>query len=267
MDWPHGFPVKDAFLRASRPVCELYSQALATLDVQGYRSMLRLRPWFPEEEDPNRYQIDPQEVQVWVLPEKPWEGPGELGTIRGTSAVATLTATGRAALVLEAIHACVLQLAGYRGWDVAQFQGCYDHVLAHDFEYRYESPWKSSPDRRSQARAVYTLTPHDGFGRVTLEVAERSGDASVRSGEAIAFCTSQGFARSAKTLRWTGSSQVALTPYIALGPASGLLAATLDDSEWTFEVRDDVSVRPPVGAVNNDLKAPQQLPRVVAVRM
>lgn len=49
MNWHGSTPTKDAFLRASSPACELYSQCLRALGVDGFKSKLLLTPWFPED--------------------------------------------------------------------------------------------------------------------------------------------------------------------------------------------------------------------------
>lgn len=269
MSWPESTPVKDAFLRASRPVCELYAEGLEKLDAQGYKSVLRLTAWFPEDNhggrDPNQ---DPDEIHVSVWPEKPYDLPGEMGAIHATSAVGTLGAPDRARLVLEVVHTAVLQLSGYRDWDPDQFQSCYEHVLAQGLTYRWQSPWKASPDRRHRARAVYRLTADDGWGRVRLEIADRSTNEVIAvSDEAVGFCTSKGFVRSARTLAWSDSGRVGLTPYCGLlGEASGTLGATLGPGGWGFDVHDDVTVRQPGGAGLHPAATSRELPRVVAVR-
>ncbi|GAA2153861.1 hypothetical protein GCM10009844_38940 [Nocardioides koreensis] len=268
MSWPESTPVKDAFLRASRPVCELYAEGLDKLDVQGYKSVLRLTAWFPEDQhggrDPNQ---GPDEIHVVVWPEKPSDLPGEMGAIHASSSVGRLNARDRARLVLEVVHTAVRQLASYRDWDPAQFQSCYKHVLEQDFTYHWHSAWKASPDRRHRARAVYRLTADDGWGRVRLEIADRAtGEVIAVSDEAVAFCTSKGFVRSAKTLAWSDSDRVLLLPYCGLlGDVSGHVTAVLSPGGWTFDVRDDVTVRPPGGTGLHAAASPAELPRVVGV--
>jgi len=250
---PGTDPIQDAFLRASRPVSELYSEALADLDVDGYRSTLRLTCRTTDE---NAVRVSVMSSKIGFV--------DELGSIALPRAVGRLDARGRARLALEAIHAAVLVLADCRSWDAAQFQRCYDHVVANDFEFRWNGVWKSSPDRRHQARATYRLAADDGFGRVRLSVREtRSGDVVASSDEAVAFCTSKGFGRSARTLRWVGSDHVELTPYVGLlGERSGALAARRGPDGWSITLRDDVVVRRPEGGA--DAAPSTGLPAVVA---
>ena len=240
--WDDGHPVVDAFLRSGRSVAELYSEALPGLGVEGPRATLRLSP-ADRIVDPGATELT---VSVWSA--VPHDLPCEYGFVRLTTDTGLLDAVDRARLALEVVHAAVLELAGHRGWEASQFERCRDHVLACGLEYSWEGRWKSAPNRRHRARAVYRLGVEDGFGRVRLEVADRGGDVVARSDEAIAFCTSQGFRRSESTLRWSGSGTVSMTPYGGW-PASGLVVA-IDRGEegWAFDVRDDVTVRRPGGA-------------------
>lgn len=202
-----------------------------------------------------------------MWPEKPYDLPGEMGEIHAAASVGKLGSRDRARLVLEVVHAAVGQLAGYRGWDPDQFQSCYEHVVEHGFTYHWASPWKASPDRRHRARAVYELTADDGWGRVRLEIADRaSGEVMAASAQAVAFCTSKGFERSAKTLSWGGSDLVLLLPYCGLlGDASGHVTAALGPDGWTFDVCDEVTVRQPSGPGLSPAASPVALPRVLAV--
>jgi hypothetical protein len=123
----------------------------------------------------------------------------------------------RALTVLDVVHETVLRLADARGMDKSPFAVPYAHVIDSGLQYRWDSPWKTSPDRRHQARAQFRLM-EDGYGRVRIEVRERQGAAVVAAtDEAVAFSTSKGFQRSARTLRWTDNDAVQLVPYIGLG--------------------------------------------------
>ena len=268
MNWPESTPAKDAFLRASRPVCELYSQGLRALGVDGFKSKLLLTPWFPEDEHGGRRPSQGQEeIHVAVWPDRPYSLPGEMGEIHAAASVGELDTRDRAQLVLQVVHTAVRQLAGYRGWDPDQFQSCYEHVVDQGFSYTWVSPWKASPDRRHRARAVYELTADDGWGRVRLEIADRaSGEAMAVSDQAVAFCTSKGFERSAKTLSWRSPEHVLLLPYFGLlDDVSGHVTATLGADGWTFDVCDEVTVRQPDGPGLSPAASPTELPRVLAV--
>jgi hypothetical protein len=172
-------------------------------------------------------------------------------------------------LVLEVVHTAVRQLAVHRGWDPDQFQSCYEHVVEQDFTYRWATPWKTSPDRRHRARAVYELTADDGWGRVRLEIADRTGgEVTAVSDQAVAFSTSKGFERSAKTLSWRRPDLVLLLPYFGLfDDVSGHVTATLGPEGWTFYVCDEVTVRQPGGTALSPAASPAALPRVLAVTM
>lgn len=233
-DDPDRDDVHDAFVKAARSVTELYGEALAPLKVPNRCSMLRFgcSSWAETE------------VVVTLVTEK-HEGM-EMGRIHVPGSFLDLTHRQRAAVVLEAVHGGVLRLAEARDWDPSVFDACRDHVLAEGLAYRWDGPWKSSPDRRHRARARYRLAP-DGYGRVRIEVQRRDDETVVGvSGEAVAFSTSKGFERSARTMRWEGSDSVGLVPYAGFGPARthGSLRLERDRDEWRSRIRDDVTVWP-----------------------
>lgn len=252
---PESTPLQDAFIRSSRSVTWLYTEALQDIEVHGDRAELRIfiRNVASEGDD--------LEVHVW--PARPHDLPGEFAHFSLPPGAQDLDADGRARLVLDALHTAVLRLAELRGWEPRQFERCRQHVLEHDFVYRWASPWKSAPDRRHRARAAFVLGPEDGFGRVRLELAERGGDEPVASSaEAIAYSTQPGFERAAKTLRWHGKAEVSVRPYGGNRLGSGEIAGRLHDGCWSFEVCDEVRVRRPtprmdVADVADDEKLPK----------
>jgi hypothetical protein len=69
---------------------------------------------------------------------------------------------------------------------------------------------------RHSARPVSVLHG-DGDGRVVIEVRRRTDDQVVAvSASALAFSTSAGFQRSARTLRWLGTTTVEVVPWAGL---------------------------------------------------
>jgi hypothetical protein len=254
-----GEPVVDAFLRASRPVVELYSGALGGVDLHGPRGSLVLHPGAHLGGDDG-----PVSVRVWSA--QPHDMPSETGFVGLPASVGRLDAAGRARLALEAVHAGVVRLAAVRGWDSERLEACRKHVLDNDLTYAWAGPWKASPDRRHQARATYRLGALDGFGRARLEVRRRADEeVVVTSDEAVAFCTAAGLERSAGTLRWTGPHEVGLTPYVGLVRPhdGGRLVARSSDGRWEVELPGPVAVRTPGGdGIDEDPAAP--LPEVVA---
>ena len=168
----------------------------------------------------------------------------------------------------------MLRLAEARGWD-GPLDRCRDHALAAGLEYRWDGPWKSSPDRRLQARARFRMLP-DGYGRARVEVSDRAtGDTVATSEEAVAFCTSQGFRRAASSLRWHGSDRVDLVPYDYV-PAlrGGEVQLHRESGGWRSHVRDHLEVlSPPPGDLDapplvvtgrgSGVQAPEEPPRLV----
>jgi hypothetical protein len=186
-------------------------------------------------------------VQVWGEP--PRGLPSETGFVHLCASVGRLDAAARARLALEVVHGAALQLAAARGWDADRLAECREHVRRHDHTYHWAGAWKASPDRRHRARAAFRIGPLDGFGRAWLEVRDRADEVVVVSEEAVAFCTSEGLARSARTLRWSGSDTVGFTPYAGLVPAhdGGPLTARRVADGWEVELPEPVVVRTPGG--------------------
>jgi len=214
---------KEAFVKSARSIIELYTEVLVGLGVQGWRSMLRLVCCHV-----------PSLEHVLVLVSTDRSGDFEGGSVHLPSGVAALPATARSLLVLDVVHAAVLRLADARGWEGSQFEGPRQHVLNSGLQYRWDGPWKSSPDRRHRARSRFRLMD-DGYGRARIEVQRRDNAVTVAvSGEALAFSTSKGFERSARTLRWDGSSAVHMIPYSGLWPSAlhGLVRLESTEDGW-----------------------------------
>lgn len=253
VDYPPGDPVRDAVLRAGRPVTALYSEMLPD-DFTGPRSTLLVAITHGTSSDG---------VTVAVWQHEPVEGP-ERAYATLCPEVARLDARGRSALVLDVLHAAAQELAQARGWDPARLHACREHVIDQDFTYRWAGAWRSSPDRRHEARAAYTLAAPDGFGRVRLEVRRRGEqEACAISPPAIAFCDATRFANGASTLAWDGSGRVGMTPYVIGRGGTGQVVGRLVAGTWSFVVREGASVRTPGGGgIQEDPAAP--VPPVVA---
>lgn len=224
-------PEEEAFVRTARSVTELYSQGLAPLGIQGRCSELR----FFVSHDPGATAV---EVPVFTDPPEGFEAArAELPT-----GVATLPTRERQELVLEVVHGAVLRLARARRWDPVLLDAAHRYVVDAAFEFRWDGPWKSSPDRRHRARARYRLTD-SGYGRAWIQVVDRDDQVVAESTDALAFSTSEGFKRSARTLRWDGSAAVHLIPYsgLARSAVNGLVRLEHDGEGWTSYADDGVN--------------------------
>lgn len=232
-------PVADIAIRGCRSIAELYSEALAALELPNRLRELRLFIHHDSEGDV---------VRATVRVDPVWEG-FEMAHVYVPTGFAARTAEVRTGMLLEAVHGLVGRLAVARGWDVEALEGCRRYVLDRDLEYRWSSAPKISPDRRYEARADFRL-PADGYGRVRLRLVRRDDGVTVAfSDEALAFCTSAGFRRAAKSVRWHGKVRVSMVPYDWV-PAvrGGDLSLDLVDGEWRSSVVDYLSVRSvPVG--------------------
>jgi hypothetical protein len=214
---------EEAFVKSARSITELYSEALSRLQVPGHRSMLRLTCVPAPTSDVVTVHVSTGRAASF-----------EHAAVYLPTGIAELVPSQRALLALDVVHATVLRLAEARGWDKTRFQAVRQHVLNRALEYKWASGWKSSPDRRHRARACYRLLD-DGYGRASIEVQRRDDEATVAvSAEALAFSTSQGFVRSARTLRWDGSSAVQVIPYSGLGLANvhGLVRLERTNGAW-----------------------------------
>jgi hypothetical protein len=143
--------------------------------------------------------------------------------------IAGLPSQVRAGLVLEVVHAATTRLGRERGWDQAALIAAREHVLAAGLRYRWEGPVKVSPDRQHTAQPVFVLHD-DGYGRVAVQIRRRDdGGLGAASPSALAFSTSAGFARSARTLRWRSRRTVEMVPYAGLSVGIGRTTLWRDD--------------------------------------
>lgn len=199
---------EDAFVKSARSVCELYSEALLSLQVQAPLSTLR----FTCARD--RHPTD-GEVLVEIFVDR---AQGfELARVSLPNGVEDLEPEARALLSLEVVHDAVVRLGAARGWETDVLEVARRHALDQGLRFVWAGPWNSSPDRQHRARAVYRLAD-DGYGRVIIEIQRSSDETAVAvSEEALAFSTSEGFKRSARTLRWDGRDTAQLVPYCGLG--------------------------------------------------
>lgn len=270
---PTGFPDRpwlehpdeDAFARSARSVCELYSESVRRAAIRARHSELHVAC----RHDPGR-----DGVLVTVHPEVT-EGY-ELAVALLPDGIAALPAAARAGLVLDVVHGAAARLGQERGWDQAALEAAREHVLAARLRYTWDSPAKSSPDRKHTAQARFALHD-DGYGRVVLEVRRRSDGVLVAgSAPAQAFSTAAGFARSAQTIRWKGSRTVELVPYAGLSAGvgrttfwrdnHGLLTVDLDDPHGPVELPLAEHHVVPPGAPPVTVQTPDETgPRIVVI--
>lgn len=211
-------PGEDAFVKTATRICERFSEALR--DGLGgavvENSVGSIRFFTGRHADPDwrgrNVPADPVNVLVEVVLDRPHGF--EMATVTLPQGIEALTAQERARLVLEVICAATGRLGAVRGWDRQVLAAARQHVIDHGYGYEAVGPWKASPSRRHRARCVFGLAD-DGFGRLTLQVADAGSEEVVAwAGPYLAYSTREGFARSVRTLRWTGRTTVEASPYI-----------------------------------------------------
>jgi len=209
-----------AFLGASRGLFDLYSSELPEAELTARSSTVRF--FLMDEKSLGDFEVD--------VPERYYEG-FDMGRIRVPQSFSALGGTTRIAVALEVIHAGVRALGEVRGWDRDRLDTVRERVVARGLRFVWTSPWKASPGRRHQARAVFWLD-EVGHGRVQLEIRRTAdGEVTARGDVALAYMTVEGFRRSAATLRWHGTETVHVVPW------SGILG---DDGVLTLHVDADV---------------------------
>ncbi|MEI2714346.1 MAG: hypothetical protein V9G04_13900 [Nocardioides sp.] len=226
--------VCDVAIRGCRSIAELYTEALGKLELANRVTELRLF---------TRHGPDLDRVLAQVQLDRP-EG-FEMAHAHLPTGFVDRSIPTRAEMLLDVVHGLVSRLALARGWDPTVLEACRQHVVDNAFEYRWSSPPKSSPDRKHTAHAEFRLPP-DGYGRARLVVTRRDDDTVVAtSGEALAFCTSQGFARAAKSLRWSDKHEVSFVPYdFVRAVRGGLVRLSYERQAWSSTVEDYLTVRP-----------------------
>lgn len=242
LGWPESTAAIDALLRAARPVVELYSETLARAGYEGPRSTLFVSPQ-PNHKGP----ASTATISIWA--EKPTDYAGERGYIHVSPDLTPLTVRARAEFMLAGVNEIMRQLCRVRGWDSGPLSECVQHVRDRQFEFTWNSPWRSSPDRRHEARAEFTRGPIDGWGRARLVLRDRKSKNLLGSSlEAISSSTLEAFKESAKTLKWTDSAHVSFAPYGDIGVKEWelrLVEAELD-TEVSFTLPKPIRLRQPM---------------------
>jgi hypothetical protein len=192
-----------AFLASSRGIFEVYSDELVAAGQTARASSIR---FFIDEVECHQFEVFPLRGFV--------EGfdPVHLAI---PASFHTVTEGARSNAVLDVIDTAVQALAELRGWDAASLAKVRGRVEQRGLRFTWASDWKSARGRRHQARCVYWIDD-DGHGRAQVEIRDAEGSLVARSEPALAFMTSDGFKRSAATLRWSDSATVAVVPFIGL---------------------------------------------------
>ena len=205
----HADPDVAAFLASSRGIFELYSDELPAAEQSAKASSVRF--FVAEDTRPAGFDVSLLDrfLQsfdiVWVsVPQR----------------FSELSAAARTSAALDVVHAAVRALGELRGWDVARLDEVRDRAAQRGLRYAWASGWRAAPGRRHEARGVYWLDD-DGQGHVQLEIQTADGAVIARSEPVLAFMTSAGFARSAKTLRWLDAATVSLVPWTGIDGDEG----------------------------------------------
>lgn len=196
-------PATDALVRSACRISEAYGAALQAERLEGPVASLRFFSHPSQCEDGAvTLQVDTGRPQGW-----------ESGVVVVPTGVADLSAEARGLLVLELIHRAMTEIAPHRGWSTGVLDRIRHKVVAAGLGFVWSSPWKASPDRRREVRAVFRIVD-DGFGRGALEVRARgTQELLARSEEWLTYGSLHAFRWGLKTLRWRGST-LEWAPYV-----------------------------------------------------
>jgi hypothetical protein len=214
-------PAVRSLHRTGVAVCEVFAAALREQQVMSRCSTIRV---FLHLADPSR-----DDGRVHVEVHDAGEGFDSANATIPARAAA-LSRPARALLVLDVLSLAAARLGDLRGWEPHVVPVARKHALEHGLTFTWSGPWKSSRDRRLEARATYGIDD-DGGGHAAIEL-RRAGedDPFTWSGRAQAYPTVEGFRRSARTLRWRTPEQVVLVPYSGLVGAVGAPLELLVDA-------------------------------------
>ncbi|MCD4524855.1 hypothetical protein LRP65_08120 [Nocardioides sp. cx-173] len=233
----------DALVRSGRRVAEAYSEAVLGLSLTGYASEVRV---FVGSAPEGQQSVS---VEVHLDFSEGYESARALVP----ASLATLSAESRAEVALQILHGVMVAFAPHRGWSLDDLDRAAQQVRESGHEFLWHSAWKASPDRRREARGTFWLQD-DAFGRAVIEVRERGveGASVLRSPEAPAYCTSAGFVRSTKTLRWVGQE-------LTMVPSIDSLEGRTTELRWTPRT---ASSDAPLGRTRAEGAPPESLPAV-----
>lgn len=207
----HEAPDVAAFLGSSRGIFDLYSAELPAAEQTAKASSMRF--FVRDVPSPDGFALHLHDRFIQSF---------EMVGVTVPTGFAHRSADERTEAALDVVHAAVIALAGPRGWDGRRLDEVRDRVVAQGLRFCWCSEWKSAPGRRHQARGVYWLDAV-GDGHVQLEIRATDGTIVARSDPTLAFMTSEGFRRSAATLRWQDAGTVALVPWAGLLGDDGLV--------------------------------------------
>ncbi|MCL8026451.1 hypothetical protein [Nocardioides bruguierae] len=196
----HESPAVDLLARSGRRVSEVYSREVTALGLQGPSSEARVFL------SPAAADSDEGVVQVTV--HQDFGGTFEAVHAEIPPGVADLHDAQRAALAFRILRAAVETLAPERGWSAEALgrAATAAQEAAPAWVFAWQSPWKSAPSRRWEARGAFHLVDPDAFGQAWIEARPRGEEDAdpVRSDVAPSFVSHEGFKRSARTLSWDG---------------------------------------------------------------
>lgn len=196
---PH--PDDDAFVRSARRVWTLYSEALPALKLPMPTPHLRIG-CLPR---PAEHTFSGPDVTLRLdhLDKEEFQG----ALLRLPPGVDDLLPEARTMLALDVLTFAAERLADLAGWDPTVLAVPRQAVLDAGFEFRWHSPWKSSPNRRHKVRMAYRIHD-DGIGRMRVEVSDGSTALTTAEG----YCP-PGYKYAASTVRWDGSDAVTFDVY------------------------------------------------------
>lgn len=249
----------DSFVKSARRISELYSSFIAELGLLGKHSEMRI----------NAEMARRSETQVRVVVATEGRGNFEIARIEVPRGVSQLDPQTRALLALEAVHGAVQRLGRARDWPSDCLEQAFRKCLEEELDFKWNGYWKSSPDRRLQARCEFRIEDH-GFGscRVVIRDSYTRHDIGV-SDQELSAALIAGFKMYSKTMRWHDSGHLtfdhigAQVPY-EITTADVNLSTLSEPHAWPQ--RDPImldSPRPGVVVLGRGVDAPEQQHEIV----
>ena len=187
----------DAFVRTARRVCELYSSLVAAQELPSPSAELRIHV----EADSRLTDGGHPRIEVHV-PQRNWSGFDVATVLLPPIELDEMVPQARALQVLECIHSAVTEIGRGREWGEGALSTVYSACVLNRLDFQWRSNWKSSRDRRRQARCEFRIDDL-GIGWSRVVVRNSAGVAAeIMSESNVSPSIFRSFKDLSKSLRW-----------------------------------------------------------------